>query len=83
MKCSGYERIYRFWITVHEEAIRMGFMAMQVRNWFSEVLKEYDAIVENLWNKDKEGVLEALNIHLTNTQLTLVSKLGCGNSRTL
>lgn len=58
-------------------------MAMQVRNWFSEVLKEYDAIVENLWNKDKEGVLEALNIHLTNTQLTLVSKLGCGNSRTL
>ncbi|GAB6280840.1 MAG: GntR family transcriptional regulator [Thermovirga sp.] len=76
---SGYERIYRFWATVHEEAIRLGFMAMQGTDRFSEVLKEHAAIVEALWNKDKEGLLNALNIHLNNTRLAVTSKLGSGN----
>ncbi|HOI82514.1 MAG TPA: GntR family transcriptional regulator [Synergistales bacterium] len=79
--CSGYGRIYRFWATIHEEAIRLGFMAMQGSDRFSEVLKEHSSIVERLWNKDKEGVLKALNIHLDNTRSALVSKLKCENSK--
>lgn len=76
ISCGGYERIYRFWATVHEEAVRLGFMAMQGSDRFSEVLKEHAAIVENLWNKNKEGVLTALNTHLNNTRSALISKLG-------
>lgn len=79
VSCSRYERIYRFWSTVHEEAVRMGFMAMQGNDRFSEVLKEHAAIVEALWDKDKKAVLEALNIHLNNTRLAVTSKLGTKN----
>lgn len=76
ISCSGYERINRFWTTVHEEAVRLGFMAMHGSYRFSEVLKEHTAIVEALWNKDEKAVLEAVDTHLRNTKIALMSRLG-------
>lgn len=75
ISCSGYQRINRFWTTVHEEAVRLGFMAMQGSYRFSEVLKEHGAIVEALWNKDEDRVLDAINTHLKNTKSALMSSL--------
>jgi len=76
IKCSNYERIFRFWTTVHEEAVRLGFMAMQGSARFYEVLDEHAAIVDALWNKDKGKVLKALNVHLDNTLSALTKELG-------
>lgn len=75
ISCNGYERIKRFWTTVHEEAIRLGFMAMQGNYRFSEVLKEHAAIVEALWDKDEERTLFELRNHLMNTKKALIASL--------
>lgn len=75
ISCSGYNRINKFWTTVHEEAVRLGFMAMQGSSRFNEVLKEHARIVEALWDKDENKVLSAIGTHLENTKSALISSL--------
>lgn len=76
IKSMGYERVERFWKTVHEEVIRLGYMAMQDPDRVARVLEEHAAIVEAMWNRDKDAALSALSRHLHNTKVALLDKLG-------
>ncbi len=76
IKSSGYERINRFWTTVQEEVVRLGFMAMQGSDRYLEVLKEHAAIVDALWEKDSQVVMKAISTHLANSRSALIAKLG-------
>ena len=76
IKSMGYERIERFWKTIHEEVIRLGYMAMQDPDRVARVLEEHAAIVEALWDRDKDAALDALSRHLHNTKTALLEKLG-------
>lgn len=76
IKSMKYERIERFWKTIHEEVIRLGYMAVQGPNRVARVIEEHGAIVEALWNRDKDAALDALDRHLHNTKAALLEKFG-------
>lgn len=76
IKSMGYERIERFWKTIHEEVVRLGYMAVQGPDRVARVIEEHSAIVEAMWNKDKSAALSALDRHLRNTKAALLEKLG-------
>ena len=76
IESTNYLRISHFWLSVQEEVVRLGLMAMQDRCRFSEVIKEHRAIVEALWERDERAVMEALESHLANTQKALMSRFG-------
>ena len=76
IKSLGYERIERFWKTIHEEVIRLGYMAVQGPDRIVRVIEEHSAIVEAMWSRDRTAALHALDKHLYNTKAALLEKLG-------
>ncbi len=76
IKSMGYERIVRFWKTIHEEIVRLSYMAVQGPDRVERIIEEHSAIVDALWNRDKSAALSALNKHLHNTKIALLDKLG-------
>lgn len=76
IKSMKYKRIERFWKTIHEEVIRLGYMAVQGPDRVAQVIEEHSAIVDALWNRDKSAALDALERHLHNTKNALLEKFG-------
>lgn len=75
IKSMQNERILRFWYTVQEEVVRMGLMALRGEYRFEEVIREHEALVNALWNKDPEEVKEAMSGHLENSFASLLAHL--------
>lgn len=76
IESADHGRASRFWLGVQEEAVRLGLMAMQDRHRLGEVIEEHRAIVEALWEKDEQTLMQALTRHLVNTRKALTSKFG-------